>query len=364
MGAIGAGVIGCGNISQAYFDAIKQLPDLDILACADINMDAARAKAAANGVDALTVDELLGRDDIEVVINLTLPQTHAEVNRQILNAGKHAHCEKPFAVTREDGLEVLELAKSKGLRVGCAPDTFLGGGHQTVRKLIDDGAIGRPVSGTAFFATPGHERWHPNPGFYYLTGGGPVFDMGPYYITALVNLLGPVVEVTSMNSRKADARIATSEAANGKVLPVEVDTHSTALLRFENGAVITMVLSFDIWKHTNHNIEIHGTDGSISVPDPNFFGGDVKLSEKGEDWKVVPHTHPFEGNMRGLGPTDLAAATRTGRPHRCSGELAYHVLDVMHAIDEATARKSYVQVKSRCERPAPMRNDLKDGYLD
>ncbi|MCB9993475.1 MAG: Gfo/Idh/MocA family oxidoreductase [Hyphomicrobiaceae bacterium] len=364
MDAIKAGIIGCGNISQAYFDAIKQLHDMNVVACADINMDAARAKAEKNGVDALSVDALLARDDIEVVVNLTLPQTHAEVNRQILNAGKHAHCEKPFAVTREDGLEVLALARSKGLRVGCAPDTFLGGGHQTVRKLIDDGAIGRPVSGTAFFATPGHERWHPNPGFYYLKGGGPVFDMGPYYITTLVNLLGPVAEVTSMNTRKADARIATSEMANGQVLPVEVDTHSTALLRFESGAVITMVLSFDIWKHTNHNIEIHGTDGSISVPDPNFFKGPVMIAEGGADWREVPITHPYLGNMRGLGPTDLAAATRTGRPHRCSGELAYHVLDVMHAIDDATARKGYVSVTSRCDRPAPMRADLKEGYLD
>lgn len=359
-----AGIIGCGNISQAYFTAIAKLNDLEIVACADMKMAAAQAKATEHGLDALSVAELLARADIDVVINLTLPQTHASVNTDILNAGKHAYCEKPFAVTREEGQAVLALALSKGLRVGCAPDTFLGGGLQTARKLIDDGAIGRPVSGTAFMACPGHESWHPNPGFYYLNGGGPLFDMGPYYITALVNMLGPVAEVAALNSRKADERVATSEGAAGQKLSVEIDTHVSSILRFESGAVITMVMSFDVHKHTGHNIEIHGTDGSLSVPDPNHFDGTVRLAKAGGDWEDIPLTHGHTDNMRGIGPTDLAVAAQKDRAHRCSGDLAYHVLDVMHAIVEASELKKHVAVASRCDRPAALPVGLAQGALD
>lgn len=359
-----AGIIGCGNISKAYFRAIGVLDDLQIVACADINMAAANEKATEHGVEALSVADLLAREDIDLVINLTLPQTHASVNSDILNAGKHAYCEKPFAVTREEGQAVLSLARAKALRVGCAPDTFLGGGLQTARKLIDDGAIGRPVSGTAVMACAGHESWHPNPGFYYLNGGGPLFDMGPYYITALVNMLGPVVEVVAMNSRKTDERLATSECANGQKLPVEIDTHVSAILRFESGAVITMIMSFDVQKHTNHNIEIHGTDGSLSVPDPNNFDGTVRMAKAGGDWEEIALTHGHTDNMRGIGPTDLAVSAIKNRPHRCSGDLAYHVLDVMHAIVEASELKRQVEVQSRCDRPAALPVGLAQGALD
>ncbi len=365
MSGLKTGIIGCGNISPAYFKATAQLNDLDVVACADLNMDAARVRAEEYGVRAMSVDELLADPEIKLVINLTLPQAHAAVNTAILNAGKHAHCEKPFAITRDEGKAVLALAEEKGLRVGGAPDTFLGAGLQSARKIIDDGLIGRPVSGTAVMACPGHESWHPNPGFYYLTGGGPLFDMGPYYITALIHLLGPVRRVTALNSRAFSERIATSEAANGKVLPVEVDTHVTGILEFHSGAVITMIMSFDVKKHSSHNIEIHGTEGSLKVPDPNHFHGENLIANgPKDDWRAVPLIHPYADNMRGIGAADMAAAVRSGRAHRCNGEMASHVLDVMHALGESSDSGQHRTITSTCAQPAPLPADLVFGELD
>lgn len=359
------GIIGCGNISQAYFRTAKQLNDIEIKACADLNMDAARAKAEENGVQAMTIDQVLADKDIEIIVNLTTPQAHAPVNKQALEAGKHVHCEKPFAITREEAREVLELAEKKGLRVGSAPDTFLGGGLQTCRKLIDDQWIGRPTSGTATLALPGHERWHPNPGFYYMTGGGPIFDMGPYYITALVHLLGPVKRVTAMTSRARQTRIATSEQAFGQELPVEIDTHAAGILEFANGAIITMILSFDVAKHSAHPIEVHGTAGSLKVPDPNNFSGDIWLARTGDkEWQQAPYAYGYLDNLRCIGVADMAAAIRTGRPHRCNGELAYHVLDVMHAFEDSSKRGQHVALESTCAQPTPLPLGLLPGELE
>jgi len=358
-------VIGCGNISPAYFKSAARLNDIDIAACADMNMQAAEARAREFGTTALSVDELLGDASIDIVLNLTLPQAHAEVNMAALNAGKHAYCEKPFAIERADGEKVLALAGQKGLRVGGAPDTFLGAGLQGSRKYIEDGLIGRPVSGTVVMANHGHEHWHPNPGFYYLRGGGPLFDMGPYYITALVHLLGPVTRVTAINNRAFDTREATSQGAAGTVLPVEVDTHVTGVLEFANGAVVTLVMSFDVWKQSSHNIEIHGTEGSLKVPDPNNFGGDI-LAARGrvDDWEPVPLVHPYRENFRGVGVADMAAAIRSGRAHRCSGELAFHVLDVMHALEESSASGRHETVQSSCDQPAALPAGLAEGEMD
>lgn len=365
MAATGVGIIGCGNISGAYLNAAAQLNNIDIIACADLNAEAAAAKAEEFGIEAMSVDALLADDRISIVLNLTIPQAHAEVNIQALEAGKHVHCEKPFAVTREDGQKVLKLAEEKKLMTGCAPDTFLGGGHQTVRKLIDDGEIGKPVAGTAFMMCHGHESWHPNPGFYYLNGGGPMFDMGPYYLTALVNMLGPVKRVASCTSKAFEERLATSEEANGQVLPVEVPTHLSGTLEFENGAVITVVTSFDVWKHSNHCIEIHGETGSIQVPDPNCFGGPVRLFKAGdEDWKDVELSHGYNENMRSIGAADMAAAIDAGRLNRCSGQLAYHVLDVMHAFLDSSAQNRIIEIESTCERPPMLPVDLAEGDLD
>jgi predicted dehydrogenase len=358
------GVIGCGNISEAYFSAAKTFEDMEIIACADLNMEAVQAKAEEFDIKAMTVDAILAEPEIEIIINLTTPQAHTEVNLQALNAGKHVHCEKPFALELEDGKKVLELAKKKNLYVGCAPDTFLGGGNQTCRKLIDDNWIGKPIAGTAFMLCPGHESWHPNPGFYYLNGGGPLFDMGPYYITALVNLLGPVKRVCASSCRALDKRIATAETTKGQVLPVEVSTHLAGILDFECGAVITMVMSFDVQKHTHSNIEIYGTAGSIIVPDPNTFSGPVKISTNRAEWTEAPLSHGYTDNMRSIGVADMARAIKAGDKNRSSGELAYHVLEIMHAFEKSSKASTHITIESKCDQPAAMPMGLQNGKLD
>ncbi len=362
---INAGIIGCGNISQAYFNAAKKLNVLNIKCCADINESAAKTKAEENGIDAVTIDTLLADPDIQIVINLTNPQAHAEVNTRALKAGKHVHCEKPFAVNREDGKAVLKLAKESGLLTGCAPDTFFGAGLQTCRKVIDDGWIGKPVAGTAVMCCPGHESWHPNPGFYYLKGGGPMLDMGPYYITALIHLLGPVKRVAAICGKKADERLATSEGANGQILPVEINTHVAGTLEFHSGAIITVITSFDVWRHSCHPIEIHGTNGSLKVPDPNCFDGTVSLFRAGmDDWQNIPYSHGYSENMRSIGAADMAYAIQSGRPNRCSGQMAYHVLDVMLAFDESSESGKHIEIESTCTQPAALPMDLPAGSLD
>ena len=360
------GIIGCGNISQAYFNAAKVFPKLQVVACADINEAAAKAKAEENTVEALTVAGLLARKDIKAVINLTIPKAHAEVSLQALKAGKHVHSEKPLAVTREEGRKIIETAKKKGLRVGCAPDTFLGGGLQTCRKLIDDGWIGRPTGGTANMLGRGPEGWHPNPAFFYQKGAGPMFDMGPYYITALVHLLGPVKRVAANTGRAYEKRLATCKEHFGELLPVEVPTHLAGSLEFHSGAIITVTISFDVWRPWPANpIEIYGTNGSLAVPDPNGFGGSVKLFKEGQkEWQESAYTHGYTENMRSIGLADMVNAIDSGRPHRCSGELAYHVLDVMHAFEESSVTGKHVVLASTCPQPAPLPLGLVKGMLD
>ena len=358
------GVIGCGTISQAYIDATKTFPVLDVVACADINPEVAQKAAAKWGIDALSVEDLLAREDIDIALNLTVPQAHAAVTLAALEAGKHVHLEKPLALDTDEGRRVVDKADAAGLVVSCAPDTFLGAGGQTCRKLIDDGAIGRVVAGTAFMMNPGHERWHPNPGFYYLRGGGPVFDMGPYYLTALVNLLGPVRRVSATAAMTFETRTATSEARRGETFPVEVPTHVSGSLDFHSGAVITLVMSFDVHHHTNHPIELHGERGSLQVPDPNTFGGPVRLRAAGEsDWQDQELVNAYTNNMRGVGAADLAFALGTGRKPRCEGSVAFHVLEVMQALHDSSERGEHVIIQSRPERPAPLPTGVKNGSL-
>jgi predicted dehydrogenase len=358
------GVIGCGNISDAYFKGSQTFKILEITACADQRLQAAESKGVTYGLKTLTVEELLADKSIEVVLNLTTPQAHGEINLLALKAGKHVYCEKPFALDRQSGRKVLQLAEKKQLYTGCAPDTFLGGSHQTCRKLIDDGAIGIPLSGTAYMMCHGHESWHPAPAFYYLKGGGPLFDMGPYYITALINMLGPVKKVTAINTRGFKTRLVTSEKAKGQRLKVEVNTHVAGLLEFASGAVITLVTSFDVWKHTNHNIEIHGSEGSLRVPDPNCFGGKVSIFKPGmQDWEDVASSFGYLDNMRSIGLADMAESIRRQIPCRCSGELAFHVLDVMCALEESSAAGKHITLKSTCVRPEALPMGLKHGKL-
>jgi predicted dehydrogenase len=359
------GVVGCGNISGIYLKNGKWLESIDIVACADLIPERAQARAADYNIPrACSVQELLADPEIEIVLNLTIPIAHGEVALAALQAGKNVYNEKPLAISREDGRKILDLAKSTGLLVGCAPDTFLGGGLQTCRKLIEDGAIGEPVAASAYMLCHGHESWHPDPEFYYKVGGGPMFDMGPYYLTALVSLIGPVRRVTGSTRITFPERAITSQPKNGTKIKVDVPTHVAGVMDFENGAIGTLVTSFDVWSHRMPNIEIYGTEGSLGVPDPNGFGGPVLLRHAGDkEWSEVPLTHIYAENSRGLGVADMAYALRSGRPHRASGQLAYHVLDIMHAFHDASREGRHIELSSGY-RPAPLPTGLQHGQLD
>ena len=365
MNKVKVGIIGCGNISQAYFNGAKVFRNIEIAACADIVRAAAEAKGTENKVKVLEVDELLSSPEIDIVLNLTIPKVHAEISARALEAGKHAYCEKPLATTTEEAAKVLALAKKKKLRIGCAPDTFLGAGHQTSRKIIDDGWIGKPIGGTAFMLGHGPEAWHPNPMFFYEKGAGPMLDLGPYYVTALINMLGPVKTVSASTAITFPERIATCEQHFGKLLPVEVATHLSGSLEFANGAIVTMVMSFDVWKHGHSPIEIYGTEGSMQVPDPNGFGGPVKIFRPGsENWTESVLTHKYAKNMRSIGLADMAKGITDKRPHRCSGDLAYHALEVMMAFEESSKARRHVQLKSQCEQPKAFPTNQIEGVLD
>lgn len=360
------GIIGTGNISGAYLRACRFFKILQVVAVADLNIERARMKAEEFNVPkALTVAELLADDDVDIAINLTIPAVHAEVSTAILRAGKSVYSEKPLAIERDEGRQVLALAAEKGLYVGCAPDTFLGGGLQTCRKVIDDGLIGRPVAATAFMMGHGPESWHPDPAFFYQRGAGPLFDMGPYYLTALIHLMGPIKSVAGSAVISLPEREITSQPLAGTILTPETPTHITGLLDFESGAVGSLTTSFDVWGSEHPRIEIYGTEGTLSVPDPNTFGGPVRVRLAGEkEWKELPFTHGYTENSRGLGVADMAHAMRSGRAHRASGELAYHVLDLMQSILEAAQARQYLDIGSRAERPAPFPTGMPDGILD
>ena len=358
------GIIGCGFISGAYFEAARLFPVLELVACADLSREAAEHAAETWGVEALSVEALLVKPDLDIVLNLTVPQAHAEVTMQALQAGKHVHLEKPLALNRTEGARVVAAAEALGLRVSCAPDTFLGAGVQTCLQLLNSGRLGRVVAGTAFMMVPGHERWHPNPDFYYLKGGGPLFDMGPYYLTALVQLLGPVRRVSAASAMSGERTIS-SEPRRGERIPVGVPTHVSGTLEFVTGALITLVMSFDVQHHTNHPIELHGEHGSLQVPDPNTFGGPVRVRlADAEVWEEVPLVNGYTDNVRGIGAADLAHALIVNRPHRCHSDLALHVLDIMQSLHEAAEQGQHITIQSRCERPAPLPSGVAAGDLD
>jgi len=360
------GLIGCGNISNAYFQYLKPYAAVaKITACADLDLERVRAKAAEHGVPkACTVKELLADPDIDAVLNLTIPAAHASVNLAALKAGKHVYCEKPFSLNYRDGLQVLKEAQKRGLRIGCAPDTVLGGGIQTARKLIDDGAIGRPVAAFANMLGHGPEGWHPNPSFFYQKGGGPLFDMGPYYLTSLVVLMGAVKSVTAVAKMSFTHRTITNKIDPGKKIKVEVPTHLSGELEMVNGAVATVNMSFDIWRSHMPLLEVHGTEGSLSVPDPNGFGGEVKLwTTKKPEWETIPLTHNDKIG-RGTGLAEMAFAGQKGkRPHRLNGELALHVVEIMEAFHTSSNAGKKVVLKSRPKQPAALPAGLAEGEL-
>lgn len=353
---VGIGIIGCGNISSQYLKAMQDFPVLDVIAIADMRPEVAEKKAAEFGLTAVTVEALLADPKVEIIVNLTIPRAHVEVGLRAIAAGKHVYGEKPLGITYAEGKQLADAAEAAGLRIGSAPDTFLGGAHQEARALLDSGAVGQIVGGTAFMGAPGHERWHPDPAFYYDVGGGPVLDMGPYYITDLVNLLGPVDSVMSMSATPQTERVILSEPKKGQTMPVKVFTHVAGLLKFKSGAIIQMTMSFDVPAHAHLPFELYGSKLSVLVPDPNMFGGEVKTRAAGEkDWTIINSTLPYaDANYRSLGVADMAHAILEGRPHRASGDLALHVLQVMEALEVASKTGQPVVIKTPVERPAPL----------
>ncbi|QDG78482.1 Gfo/Idh/MocA family protein [Labrenzia sp. PHM005] len=378
------GLIGCGRISDIYLKTLAKFHEIDVVACASLDIEESQAKAVKYGIPkACLPDEIFADAEIDCVLNLTVPAAHADVSLRALKAGKHVYSEKPFVTDFADGARILDVAASKGLLVGNAPDTFLGGRWQTVRSLIDEGVIGKPTGVFAHVGTHGTERHHPNPDFYYARGGGPLLDLGPYYLTAMVFCLGPISRVAGMSRRTFDRRMIENGPRNGQWMPVDVDTHSLSLLEFDSGAIGDMTMSFDVWDSEAPRFEIYGEDGTICIPDPdpvhgaNVFQGDVLYRTRetarwthqprpvGRDaWQVANNRHGFNEDSRGLGLLDLALAVSEGREPRASGALAYHVFEVMAAIEKAPREGIYQSITSRCDRPEPLPLNFKKDLTE
>ncbi len=354
--ALRIGLVGAGQISGAYLRTLPHLPGLALTRVADIDIERARAAVQqAPGAVAVTPEELYAADDVDLVLNLTIPRAHAQVAFAAIGAGKQVYGEKPLALDTHQARAILAAAEQAGVRVGCAPDTVLGTGVQTARAVLDAGEIGRPVAATAFMTTPGHEHWHPAPEFYYQPGGGPLLDMGPYYLTALVTLLGPVRRVIGMSAAPQDTRVIGTGPRAGTRFPVEAATHVTGVLEHTGGALSTLMMSFDVWHARLPRIELYGTDGSLSVPDPNAFDGTVRIARAGQDgWTDLPERGGYQNAARGYGVADMARAIGAGTAHRADGELAYHVLDGMESLLASAQTGLAVEIASSCARPEPV----------
>lgn len=360
------GIIGCGNISAAYMELSSLFKSINVVACADIDPMAARARANQFGLRANSIDELLAADDLDILVNLTIPAAHYEVSRRVIEAGKHVYSEKPFVLSVAEGKDLLRRARKKGVRIGSAPDTFLGGAHQHARHLIDSGAIGKVVGGTAHVMSHGMEDWHPNPDFFFQSGGGPVLDVGPYYVTNLVQLIGPVKKVMAISSTPSPTRTITSKPRAGEKIKVETPTTIHSLLEFESGATVTLGASWDVWHHGHNNMELYGDEGTLYVPDPNFFGGELSMSKGKKLLKKVPpfnhalgipnqkHNQGMMANYRTAGLADMATAIMNEKPHRCSLEMSLHVVDIMVSILKAGETGRAVKLSTTCERPAAL----------
>ena len=372
MRMLGVGIVGCGNISSIYMQNMPSFAGIRLVGCADMRPETAKAQAQKFGTAAMTIEALLARSDIDIVVNLTTPNAHFEVSNAALTAGKHVFGEKPICVEAEHARKLVAEAARRGLKIGCAPDTFLGAGGRLAREIVDSGKIGRVLSGTCFLMSHGMEHWHPDPEFFFKPGGGPILDMAPYYLGALVNLLGPVARVQARTSAGFAERIVTSEGPRrGHSIKVETPTTAMAIVEFAAGADVVFTMSWDVWKHGHPPIELYGTEGSLRVPDPNFFGGTVEHTERGGDWIVSDSSDkpfgkpnwrspnwapslPDRANYRCLGIADLASSAVHDTPHRTSGALASHVLDTMHAILEAGRTGKAVSIASRIDRPAAL----------
>ena len=354
------GIIGCGNIADIYIqNSKKYFNNFEIIACADIKEEASKIFAEKYNVSQLSVEDILAHREIEFIINLTIPNVHYEVSKSILKSKKHSYSEKPLSIEFDDGKKLNELAKKNNVYVGCAPDTFLGAGIQTARKLIDDDTIGKVQLGSISMAVPGHEIWHPNPDFYYQYGGGPILDMGPYYFTALVNLLGPVANVESKIKSVYEKRVIGNGKRKGQEIKVDIPTSIVSHLEFKSGTLIDSFFSFDVWKHNKNHIELYGDKGSINIPDPNMFGGDILVCKtKNGDWKNIDTKNNNLGkinfkyesagfaNYRGIGVSETVDAIKNNRLNRCSGELSLHVLDILDSIIKSSKENKKIELRS------------------
>ena len=358
------GIIGCGNISETYFECQNLFNNFNVVACADINIEAAKKSAEKYNVNAFSVDDILANEDVDLIINLTIPAAHKEIIMKSLNAGKHCFSEKPLAMSFSEGLEISDLANSKNLYVGCAPDTFLGAAGQKARSLIEDNSIGNVVLGTFNLMSHGMEHWHPNPDFFFKPGAGPVFDVGVYYITQLVNLIGPIKSISSLSGTATPERIITSEPRNGEKIKVETPTTLMGTLEFHNNAKIQFFCSWDVWKHKHSTIELYGLEGSMIVPDPNFFSGDILISHKEEDWQIINNDKMLLGipnktdnngskiaNYRGIGLSDMIDAIHNQRQSRCSLDLAVHVLEAMEGIIKSSDDRVNYHMQTKPNQP-------------
>lgn len=355
-GPMGVGLIGAGNISDTYLRNLTSFPDLRVLMVADLDLARAAAQAARHGVPRSgTPAELLADPAIELVVNLTVPAAHVEVATAALDAGKHVWTEKPLALDRASARRLLDHARERGLRVASAPDTVLGAGLQTARRAVDEGRIGEPRTALALFQSPGPESWHPAPEFLFQAGGGPLLDMGPYYLTALIQLLGAVRKVTATGGRARETRVIGSGPRAGTEFPVTVATTVSALLEFGRGGSAQLVLSFDS-ALPRATLEVAGSLGTAVLPDPNTFDGPTALHllDRAEPVALAPRGHPAS---RGTGALELARAIRAGEPERASGSLALHVLDVMQAIEESAAEGAPMPVDSKVEVPPALPAD-------
>ncbi len=363
MQPVRIGIVGVGNISGIYLKNLKEFRSTEIVAVADIDLERAKGVAQKHEVaEALTPDQLIASPNVELVLNLTIPKAHGTVALAAVRAGKHVYSEKPLTVELPEAKQLLEEANAAGVLIGCAPDTFLGGGIQTCRALIESGVIGDVVAANAFMLGRGHETWHPSPEFYYEAGGGPMLDMGPYYITALINLIGPIRRVSGSTRITFPTRTITSQPKAGKTITVETPTHLAGTMDFSNGAIGQITTSFDVYSDPLPNIVIYGSKGTLIVPDPNGFGGQPTLRLAGEnEFKPVVITHAHNGNERGLGVLDMCHVIRNGGSHRASGELAFHALEVMHAFTQSSVTERHIHMESTAKQPAAMNPD---SYMD
>jgi predicted dehydrogenase len=363
MGKTTVGVLGCGVISDIYLKNLKErFRNIEVVGCADAVPEKAEERAGQYGIRAFSVEDLIGHPDIRIILNLTIPKAHGEMSAKVLEAGKHVYSEKPLAVDTVQARNILDTARKRGLRVGCAPDTFLGAGLQTGRKVLDDGWIGQPIGAMGFFLSRGPETFHPNPAFLYQEGAGPLFDMGPYYLTALISLLGPVRKVGGFARKTYDRKMTTRPDNYGTMFGVEVPTYVSCTMEFASGAIANLTTSFDMHFPSGESnlpyLQIFGTEGVLTLPDPNKFDGPVLVRRPNGETAAMPLTHGFTDNCRGMGLSDMAHGLETGEKHRADGGLAYHVLDVMSGILDSAARSEIRRIESSCDRPEPLPRNM------